>query len=211
MAEVWLRPWRLTDADRVAVIIDDEYLRPWSTMGADLEAWIRREIKQERGSTRAICLPGDDRVVGRVALRLPAFASDAVRCQAVRQSDQPAGELSYWLIPEVRGLAWPRPRFEGCSSPSFAPSGCARSCWISRAGTSPRCDWPSASELSADARPAWRSTGREPRIRSSSTSYRSPPSRGRGLSSAAPRGVAQSGSAPGWGPGGRRFKSCLPD
>jgi hypothetical protein len=26
-----------------------------------------------------------------------------------------------------------------------------------------------------------------------------------------PRGVAQSGSAPGWGPGGRRFKSCLPD
>ena len=25
------------------------------------------------------------------------------------------------------------------------------------------------------------------------------------------RGVAQSGSAPGWGPGGRRFKSCLPD
>ncbi len=30
-------------------------------------------------------------------------------------------------------------------------------------------------------------------------------------SGAAPRGVAQSGSAPGWGPGGRRFKSCLPD
>src|ERR1700692_3680401 len=26
-----------------------------------------------------------------------------------------------------------------------------------------------------------------------------------------PRGVAQSGSAPGWGPGGRRFKSFLPD
>ena len=23
--------------------------------------------------------------------------------------------------------------------------------------------------------------------------------------------MAQSGSAPGWGPGGRRFKSCLPD
>jgi predicted RNase H-like HicB family nuclease len=26
-----------------------------------------------------------------------------------------------------------------------------------------------------------------------------------------PRGVAQSGSALGWGPSGRRFKSCLPD
>lgn len=27
----------------------------------------------------------------------------------------------------------------------------------------------------------------------------------------ADRGVAQSGSALGWGPSGRRFKSCLPD
>ena len=26
-----------------------------------------------------------------------------------------------------------------------------------------------------------------------------------------PRGVAQSGSALGWGPSGRRFKACLPD
>src|SRR5436309_9785290 len=32
-----------------------------------------------------------------------------------------------------------------------------------------------------------------------------------GVESPGPRGVAQSGSAPGWGPGGRRFKSCLPD
>src|SRR5581483_2111272 len=31
------------------------------------------------------------------------------------------------------------------------------------------------------------------------------------VESSQPRGVAQSGSAPGWGPGGRRFKSCLPD
>jgi hypothetical protein len=35
--------------------------------------------------------------------------------------------------------------------------------------------------------------------------------RGNRVMIAAPRGVAQSGSAPGWGPGGRRFKSCLPD
>ena len=35
--------------------------------------------------------------------------------------------------------------------------------------------------------------------------------RRRGTIIAGPRGVAQSGSAPGWGPGGRRFKSCLPD
>ena len=34
---------------------------------------------------------------------------------------------------------------------------------------------------------------------------------GTGVDSVGSRGVAQSGSAPGWGPGGRRFKSCLPD
>jgi ribosomal-protein-alanine N-acetyltransferase len=100
---VRLRPWRLTDADRVAVMIDDEYLRPWSTMGADLDAWIRSEVAETRGPTRAICLPADDRVQGRVALRPPEFASEAVRCEAVHDSDQPAGELSYWLLPEARG------------------------------------------------------------------------------------------------------------
>jgi hypothetical protein len=68
-------------------------------MGIDLDAWIRREIDEKRAPTRAICLAGDDRVLGRVALRLPAFASEAARRQARRQSDQPAGELSYWLAP----------------------------------------------------------------------------------------------------------------
>jgi RimJ/RimL family protein N-acetyltransferase len=108
MAEVRLRPWRLQDADGVAVIIDDEHLRPWSTMGADLESWIRREIAEARGPSRAICLPDDDRALGRVAVRLPEFASDAVRCDAVHEGDQPAGELSYWLVPRVRrrGLAY---------------------------------------------------------------------------------------------------------
>jgi RimJ/RimL family protein N-acetyltransferase len=36
-------------------------------------------------------------------VRLPEFASEAVRCEAVREADQPAGELSYWLVPEARG------------------------------------------------------------------------------------------------------------
>jgi RimJ/RimL family protein N-acetyltransferase len=26
-----------------------------------------------------------------------------VRCEAVRESDRPAGELSYWLLPQARG------------------------------------------------------------------------------------------------------------
>ena len=103
MAEVCLRPWRLEDADDVALMIDDEYLRPWSAMGSDLEGWLRREIAETRGPSRAICLPHDVRALGRVAVRLPEFASEAVRCDAVREQDQPAGELSYWLVPPARG------------------------------------------------------------------------------------------------------------
>lgn len=103
MAEVRLRRWRLEDADDVAVMIDDEHLRPWSAMGADLEGWIRAEIAEARGPSRAICLSDDDRALGRVAVRLPQFASEAVRCDAVDEIDQPAGELSYWLVPQARG------------------------------------------------------------------------------------------------------------
>lgn len=82
---------------------EDEYLRPWWWMADDLRAWLRREVVEERGPTRAICLADDDRALGRVAIRLPQFASEAVRCAAVRASDQPAGELSYWLLPDARG------------------------------------------------------------------------------------------------------------
>jgi len=103
MVEVRLRRWRLADADDVAVMIDNEYLRPWSTMGDGVEEWVRREMAEVRGPTRAICLADDDRVLGRVAVRPPELASEAVRCEAVRESDQPAGELSYWLLPQARG------------------------------------------------------------------------------------------------------------
>lgn len=103
MAAVRLRRWRLEDADDVAVMVDDEHLRPWSTMGADLDGWIRREVAETRGPSRAICLPDDDRALGRVAVRPPELASDAVGCDAVHEADRPAGELSYWLVPEARG------------------------------------------------------------------------------------------------------------
>jgi RimJ/RimL family protein N-acetyltransferase len=84
-------------------MIDDEHLRHWSMMAADIDAWIQGEVAERLGPTRVICLPGNDRALGRVAVRLPGFASDAVRCEAVRESDQPAGELSYWLVPDARG------------------------------------------------------------------------------------------------------------
>lgn len=103
MAEVRLRRWRMEDADDVAAMIDDEYLRPWAPMGDDLEAWLQREVAEVRGPSRAICLPDDDRALGRVAVRLPEFASEAVRCDAVHEADQPAGELSYALVPQARG------------------------------------------------------------------------------------------------------------
>jgi [ribosomal protein S5]-alanine N-acetyltransferase len=93
----------MADIAQVALMTDDEFLRPWWWMADDLGAWLRKEIAEEQGPTRAICLPDHDRAVGRVAIRLPAFASEAVRCAAVSPSDQPAGELSYWLLPEARG------------------------------------------------------------------------------------------------------------
>jgi RimJ/RimL family protein N-acetyltransferase len=102
-AEVRLRRWRLEDAARVAVMAKDRWLSPWSTLVDGAEQWIRNEMAEGRGPTRAICLSDDDRVLGRVALRPPKLASEAVRCEAVRESDQPAGELSYWLLPEARG------------------------------------------------------------------------------------------------------------
>jgi RimJ/RimL family protein N-acetyltransferase len=93
----------MADIDQIAQMTDDEYLRPWWRMADDLRAWLRREMSEERGPTRAVCLPDDDRALGRVAVRLPQFASEAVRCDAVQTSDQPAGELSYWLLPGARG------------------------------------------------------------------------------------------------------------
>lgn len=103
MPEVRLRRWLAADLAQIAPMTDDEYLRPWWWMADDLGEWLRTEISEERGPTRAICLPDDERALGRVAVRLPEFASEATRCAAVRPSDQPAGELSYWLLPDARG------------------------------------------------------------------------------------------------------------
>jgi [ribosomal protein S5]-alanine N-acetyltransferase len=103
MPEIRLRRWRMADLPQIAPMTEDEYLRPWWWMADDLEAWLRREVDEERGPTRAICLPDDDHALGRVAIRLPQFASEAVRCAAVQARDQPAGELSYWLLPDARG------------------------------------------------------------------------------------------------------------
>jgi len=93
----------MADLAQIAAMTSDEYLRHWWWMADDLRAWLRREMSEQRGPSRAICLSDDDRALGNVAIRLPQFASEAVRCVAVQTSDQPAGELSYWLLPGARG------------------------------------------------------------------------------------------------------------
>lgn len=93
----------MADIAQIAAMTSDEYLRPWWWLADDLRAWLRKEMSEEGSPSRAICLPDDDRALGRVAVRLAQFASEAVRCAAVHTSDQPAGELSYWLLPDARG------------------------------------------------------------------------------------------------------------
>lgn len=100
---VRLRPWRLEDAPDIAVMADDDHIRHWSSLPDGVEAWLMRERAQARGPSRAICLAGDDRALGKVALRLPGRASPATTCAAIVASDHPVGELSYWLVPAARG------------------------------------------------------------------------------------------------------------
>jgi [ribosomal protein S5]-alanine N-acetyltransferase len=104
VSEVRLRAWRPGDAAAITAALEDVNVLKWSDI-AELgsERWVARERQELRGPSRAICTAGDDRVVGRVALRLPGRASPAVTCDAMRRDDQPAGEMSYWVLPHARG------------------------------------------------------------------------------------------------------------
>lgn len=82
---------------------EDAHIRRWSSMGQDVAAWIASQRSEVRGPSRAICLADDDRALGKIALRMPGFASPATTCAAIRPSDAPVGELSYWLLPTARG------------------------------------------------------------------------------------------------------------
>ncbi|MGZ4329364.1 MAG: GNAT family N-acetyltransferase [Solirubrobacteraceae bacterium] len=100
---VRLRPWRADDAREIAVMAEDDHVRRWSSLPDDVEAWLVRERAEARGPSRAICLAGEDRVLGKIAVRLPGRASPATTCAAIVASDHPVGELSYWLVPAARG------------------------------------------------------------------------------------------------------------
>jgi hypothetical protein len=60
------------------------HLRHWSTIAADIDAWIQGEVAERLGPIRVICVPGNDRALGRVAVRLPEFAGTP--CAATRSA-----------------------------------------------------------------------------------------------------------------------------
>lgn len=66
------------------------------------ERWIAEQHQGRRGPSMAVCGLGDE-VLGHVALRLPGMASPAATCAAIRATDHPVGELSYWVLPDARG------------------------------------------------------------------------------------------------------------
>lgn len=101
---VQLREWRESDTDRVALVLEDPQVLRWSHL-AQLGPgrWIAEQQRGQRGPSLAVCEIGDDRALGKVALRLPGKASAATTCEATKPEDRPAGEVSYWVIPDARG------------------------------------------------------------------------------------------------------------
>jgi ribosomal-protein-alanine N-acetyltransferase len=104
MSMVWLRPWRAEDAPAIAPMLEDPHLLKWSSMAdVGIDRWIAEQCAGSRGPSLAICEAGNDRPLGKIALRMPGRASPATTCAAIRDSDHPVGELSYWVMPEARG------------------------------------------------------------------------------------------------------------
>jgi [ribosomal protein S5]-alanine N-acetyltransferase len=104
MADVRLREWRAEDAPAIAPMLTDPHLLKWSSMSdVGVNRWIAEQRAGRRGPSLAICETSDDRPLGKIALRMPGRASPATTCAAIRESDHPVGELSYWVLPQARG------------------------------------------------------------------------------------------------------------
>lgn len=104
MTDVRLRDWTTRDASAITPILEDPEVLKWSHI-AELgpAGWIAEQRSGRRGPSLAICETGDDTALGKVALRLPGRASPATSCDAILPTDQPVGELSYWVLPHARG------------------------------------------------------------------------------------------------------------
>ena len=104
MSAIHLRDWRPADAGRLALVADDPELGKWSQL-AQLgpDRWIAQQRSGDRGPSLAVGDDADNRLLGKVALRLPGRASAATAVPAIWAADQPAGELSFWVIGDARG------------------------------------------------------------------------------------------------------------
>lgn len=97
MTSVRLRAWSPGDASAIAPVLDDPQVLRWSHIGElGAERWIAEQSEGRRGPSMAVCEADDDRVLGKVALRLPGKASPATSCAVIWADDRPVGELSYW-------------------------------------------------------------------------------------------------------------------
>lgn len=104
MAEIRVREWRDSDAAAIAPILEEPEVARWShIVELGPERWVAEQRQARRGPSMAVCGLDDDEVLGKVALRLPGKASPATTCDAIRRSDHPVGELSYWVLPYARG------------------------------------------------------------------------------------------------------------
>jgi RimJ/RimL family protein N-acetyltransferase len=96
---VRLRPPRESDAHAIAVGCSDSELARWTKVPSpytleDARAWIAAtEVQREHGSELQLVIvrPGEERVVGGVALRL-------------RADPEPHGDIGYWVAAAARRL-----------------------------------------------------------------------------------------------------------
>lgn len=103
VTEVRLRQWRPGDAAAITPVLEDPEVVKWShIVEIGPERWVAEQLQGQRGPSLAVC-GVDDEVLGKVALRLPGKASPATVCDAIRPTDRPVGELSYWVISHARG------------------------------------------------------------------------------------------------------------
>ena len=91
MRAVVLRPMRPEDDDALRAIRDDADAVLWNALTDDVSGWRERyAAHDEHGATFAVADPGDDRMLGTVAV----FDVD---------SDQRDAELGYRVVPAERG------------------------------------------------------------------------------------------------------------
>jgi GNAT superfamily N-acetyltransferase len=108
-----------------------------------VDAWIADQQAGHRGPSLAICTVGDDRLLGKIALRVPGRPLPATACAAIRESGHPVGELSYWVLPDARGRGVATAAVRAMLERVRGMTGVGRSFWTLKATTCRHCASPS--------------------------------------------------------------------